>query len=283
MSCTIFDEPISTSSTAPSSQVQLTFDRFAISGMQVAIHQISVGNDEFHSESGRKLDSILQKLSMQTAQTDALVSSTSLLNEKMGQLNLSDTRGFKHSPERPLYDFDPAATDSKHKTSPADSTGMIQVRASCYRKTCRPWCSCCCHVRRSARSPDLVKGFIGSLFVGYSGVPLATQPCNERQCRRRSTLRFILSYQFPAWFWTRALFASFTTANVPGPEMLIRVQTKIPYASEIYQHCLNGNAESLQRLFQERAASPFDVDPDGLSLLHVRADRFRQPPSHAKY
>src|SRR2546421_10107962 len=22
---------------------------------------------------------------------------------------------------------------------------MIQVRASCYRKTCRPWCSCCCH------------------------------------------------------------------------------------------------------------------------------------------
>lgn len=251
--------------------------------MQVAIHQISVGNDEFQSESGRKLDSILQKLSTQMTQTDALVSSTSLLNEKMGQLNLSDTHGFKHSPQRPLDDFAPAATDSKHKTSPADSTGMIQIRASCYRKTCRPWCSCCCHARRSVRSPGLAKGFIGSLFVGYSGVPLVTQPCNERQCRRRSTPRFILSYQFPAWFWTRALFASFTTANVPGPEMLIRVQTKIPYASEIYQHCLNGNAESLQRLFQERAASPFDVDPDGLSLLHVRADRFCQTPSHTKY
>jgi hypothetical protein len=241
--------------------------------MQVAIHQISVGNDAFQSESGRKLDSILQKLSTQMTQTDALVSSTSLLNEKMGQLNLSDMHGFKHSPQQPQYDFDPAA---------ADSTGMIQVRASCYRKTCRPWCSCCCHIRRSVRSPGLVKGFIGSLFVGYSGVPLATQPCNERQCRRRSTLRFILSYQFPSWFWTRALFASFTTANVPGPEMLIRVQMKIPYASETYQHCLNGNAESLQRLFQERVASPFDVDQDGLSLLHVCADHFCPPPSHTK-
>lgn len=251
--------------------------------MQVAIHQISVGNDAFQSESGRKLDSILQNLSTQMTQTDALVSATSLLSEKMGQFNLMDPHSFNHSAQRPFYDFDPAATDSNDKTSPADSTGMIQVRASCYRKTCRPWCSCCCHVRRSVRSPGLVKGFMGSLFVGYSGVPLATQPCNERQCRRRSTLRFILSYQFPAWFWTRALFASFTTANVPGPEMLIRVQTKIPFASEIYQHCLNGNAESLQRLFQKRAASPFDVDPDGLSLLHVRADHFCYPPSRTRY
>jgi hypothetical protein len=248
--------------------------------MQIAIHQISVGNDEFQSESGRKLDSILQKLSTQMTQTDALVSSTLLLNEKMGQLNLSDTHDFKDSSQRlSLYNFDPAATDLKHKkTPPAESTGTIQVRASCYRKTCRPWCSCCCHVRRSLRSPGLVKGFIGSLFVGYSGVPLATQPCNERQCQRRSTVRFTLSYQFPAWFWTKALFASLTTANVPGPEMLIRVQTKIPYTSEIYQHCLTGNAESLQRLFQERAASPFDVDPDGISLLHVRADRLCVKP-----
>lgn len=55
-----------------------------------------------------------------------------------------------------------------------------------------------------------------------------------------------------------------------GPEMLLRVQTTIPYTSETYNHCLKGNVGSLQRLFGEGSASPFDVDPDGVSLLHVR-------------
>src|SRR5947209_11181070 len=69
-------------------QLELTIDRFAISGMQVAIHQISVGNDEFQSESGRKLNSILEKLSTQMTQTDAFISSNWLLNERMDWLNL---------------------------------------------------------------------------------------------------------------------------------------------------------------------------------------------------
>jgi ankyrin repeat protein len=61
-----------------------------------------------------------------------------------------------------------------------------------------------------------------------------------------------------------------------GPEMLLRVQTTIPYASETYNFCANGNVKALQRLFEEGLASPFDVDPRGVSLLHnaLRFDHY---------
>ena len=155
---------------------------------------------------------------------------------------------------------------------------MIQIRASCYRRTCRPWCSCLCHVRGSVRTPGIMKTFMGSLFLGYSGVPGITQPCNETQCRRRSSTRFILSYQFPEWFWTRALFASFVKSTMFGPEMLLRVQTTIPWASETYNFCVDGNVKGLQRLFEEGCASPFDVDPRGASLLLVSISLSTQLP-----
>lgn len=59
------------------------------------------------------------------------------------------------------------------------------------------------------------------------------------------------------------------SAALSGPEMLIRVTNTIPYACETYQHCVDGNVLGLRRLFEIGKASPFDLDPDGVSLLHV--------------
>ena len=171
------------------------------------------------------------------------------------------------SPQHQSTSGSPPPTYSERES--LDDVGMISIRAACYKPTCRPWCSCQCHIRRSVRTPEVVSGFLGSLFIGYSGVPVLTQSCSEKQCRRRSTLRVVASYQFPQWIWGRALFAAFATTRMTGPEMLIRVQNKIPYASETYQFCLNGRVSSLKRLFDGGLASPFDVDVDGMSLLHV--------------
>jgi ankyrin repeat protein len=122
-----------------------------------------------------------------------------------------------------------------------------------------------------------MKQFIGSLFVGYSGIPLITEACNEKQCRRRSTFRVIVNYQFPKWFWTRALFASVVNDVMAGPEMLLRVPRQVPFTSEAYQHCLNGDVTSLKLLFDAGKASPFDVDPDGTFLLNsaLRYDKYQ--------
>jgi hypothetical protein len=229
--------------------------------MQIAVQEISVGTTEFHTSSTEKMDKILYELSDHMTHLRDLNMKTSQFNEKLDRLSQGQTAD---SGQLPAY--------SEH-AQPSDlgrgDNSAIQLRASCYRKTCRPWCSCCCHVRRQVRTPGLAKSFIGSLFIGYSGVPIVTPPCNEKQCKKRSTSRIILSYQFPSWFWERSLFTSFMSAALSGPEMLIRVTNTIPYACETYQHCVDGNVLGLRRLFEIGKASPFDLDPDGVSLLNV--------------
>jgi hypothetical protein len=197
-----------------------------------------------------------------------LRSATMDLSEKIDSLAIGRSRIDTTTSSRPpsYNETDPLQDEPRTQQ---DASHFLQIRASCYRRTCRPWCSCRCHIRRELRTPGLAKKFIGSLFVGYSGIPMVTEPCNERQSRKRSSSRVIVSYQFPRWFWTRSLLASFVTANIAGPEMLIRVSNTIPYASETYQQCQTGNVHGLLRLFENGNASPFDLDPDGLSLLRV--------------
>jgi hypothetical protein len=244
--------------------------RSAISGMHVAVQEIAVGSAEFHTTSTEKMDQILYELSDHMTHIRDLNIKTSQVNEKLDWLGQKQKDSGSLSPPPPEYSE--CAQTINGNDSMRTENSAIQLRASCYRKTCRPWCSCCCHVRREVRTPGLAKSFIGSLFIGYTGVPVVTPPCNEKQCKKRSTSRIIVSYQFPGWFWERSLFTSFMTAALSGPEMLIRVTNTIPFACETYQHCLDGNVPGLRRLFELGKASPFDLDPAGISLLHVSVE-----------
>lgn len=173
-------------------------------------------------------------------------SKTSQLHEKFDRLVLSQSNASLSSMQLPAYPQQGPPYEKDYL--PGEDDGTIRMRASCYRKSCRPWCSCRCHIRRQIRAAGRADSFFGSLFIGYSGVPMITPPCNERQCRKRSSTRIILSYQFPKWFWSKSFFTSFLAATVAGPEMLIRVSSTIPFACETYQHCLNGNVMGLGRL-----------------------------------
>jgi ankyrin repeat protein len=241
--------------------------------MRITVQDVSIGLKECHSASIEKMDDILAKLSDHMMQTKELRSMTEDLVEKLAEANLSRT-GSQTSTRPPSY-HERYSMD-ENDPNPSENTKYLHVRASCYRKTCSPWCSCRCHIRRSFRTPELTKKFFGSLFVGYGGMPIITQPCNERQCRKPSSSKVVLSYQFPDWFWSRSLLLSFMTASAAGPELLIRIPNTIPYASETYQHCLDGNVAGLLRLFKKKIASPFDLDPKGVSLLSnaLRFDHF---------
>jgi hypothetical protein len=238
--------------------------------MHVTVQEIAVGSAEFHTTSTEKMDQILYELSDHMTHIRDLNIKTSQVNEKLDRLGQKQKESGSLSPPPPEYSECAQTINGNDSMRPENSA--IQLRASCYRKTCRPWCSCCCHVRREVRTPSLAKSFIGSLFIGYTGVPVVTPPCNEKQCKKRSTSRIIVSYQFPGWFWERSLFTSFMTAALSGPEMLIRVTNTIPFACETYQHCLDGNVPGLRRLFELGKASPFDLDPAGISLLHVSVE-----------
>ena len=225
--------------------------------MQFAVQEISVNLGQYHSASMDKMDEILLRMSEYSVQNPDVQSTT------------ADTAEDSTAIEKLPSDTPTSRPPSYRESDSTETSGSLRIRATCYRRSCRPWCSCRCHIRREVRTPSIAKKLIGSLFVGYSGIPAVTEPCNERQCSKRSSSRVIVSYQFPEWFWTRSLLVSFMSASMSGPEMLIRVSNTIPFASETYQHCLGGNVPGLKRLFETGCASPFDLDPEGLSLLRV--------------
>jgi ankyrin repeat protein len=243
--------------------------------MQLAIEDISLGIDKYQFTADNKLDEILIKLSDNMTQIQDLQMATTGLSEGLSgrtppQKELYSTVTSSGTAPPSYRENDRMEDTASWISSTSDMqkpTGPLAIRAACYRKSCRPWCSCRCHVRRELRTPGLAKKFLGSLFLGYSGIPVLVEPCNEKQCRKRSTSRINLSYQFPSWFWSQSLVASFTTAQPTGPELLIRISNTIPFASETYQYCSSGNERGLVRLFAAGKASPFDLDPDGLSLL----------------
>lgn len=241
-----------------------------ISRMRLSIEGISVGAQQFQSETSDKLDVVIAGLSHQAMFLEQTKASTPSLTTESRINELSTTGEVTELLNHP--------SDNYRGIVPLEQkTGGVSILTSCYRNSCRPWCSCRCHVKRSLRSPSnqMIKTFIRSLFVGYGGIPGMTPTCNEAMCKKRSTARLVLSYQFPAWFWTKNLFASFVANTLAGPELLLRVQNTIPWESRACQYCVIGEVMSLKRMFENGMASPFDVQQDSFSLLLLALQHHR--------
>jgi hypothetical protein len=80
-----------------------------------------------------------------------------------------------------------------------------------------------------------------SLFIGYCGVPIISQPCNEFHCKQRSVFRITVNYEFPQWLWTRVLFVSFLGTAAGGLEPILKIPKMIPWRSQTYQSTVLGD------------------------------------------
>lgn len=60
----------------------------------------------------------------------------------------------------------------------------ISLQTSILRPNrCRPLCSCCCHERKTRNLPKWLQLAVGSLLIGYCGIP-NSRPCNVQSCRK---------------------------------------------------------------------------------------------------
>ncbi|GIJ83297.1 hypothetical protein Asppvi_002116 [Aspergillus pseudoviridinutans] len=84
-------------------------------------------------------------------------------------------------------------------------------------------------------------------------------------CGTRKNRNF--SFRTPLLFVDKFWNLNITEIN-SGWNFGIRSYNVIPDNSAIIHHCQSGNIEEIQRLFDNRLASPFDCDEDGWSLLH---------------
>ncbi|KAK5207025.1 hypothetical protein LTR41_007092 [Exophiala xenobiotica] len=138
------------------------------------------------------------------------------------------------------------------------------------RPACTPWCSCVCHERHHLRTPQFLEQFVGSLFVGYSGLPRMTKPCNQASCHLRAQPMSTVTYFFPRWFVSKALSLVIATTPLAGPVVSLKVQRTVPGDAPIFNYAMTGDVERMKMLFLNGQASPHDVDfRSGVTPLHI--------------
>ena len=152
------------------------------------------------------------------------------------------------------------------------SVAAVGIRTTQFPRTsCTPWCSCICHRERRLRTPRMLEQFIGSLFIGYSGLPVFRPPCNERSCHLQAQPLTYVTYFFPRWFLSRMVTFMMTVTPLAGPVASLKVQRTVPGSADIFTYAKLGDVDNIRRLFENGSASPHDVHSEsGITPLHVR-------------
>lgn len=149
--------------------------------------------------------------------------------------------------------------------------GGIRLNAIRFRESkCLKWCSCQCHRTTAVQTPDIAKILIGSLFIGYNGIPSFAKRCSEKSCRRQSKPTLKVSYHFPTWLLNRMFQFAVSSTPLDGPRISIHMPRIVPDNSEVFVCAVRGNLAGMISLFERGVASPFDVGSGtGRTPLHV--------------
>lgn len=116
----------------------------------------------------------------------------------------------------------------------------------------------------------MLQSVLGSLFVGYAGLPVLTPSCSSRVCQGSSEGLLQVNYYFPQWFLARILSLVVKFQDAQTPEVSLRLLNVRSSCESIFQHALHGDAESMKFLLNNGKGSVLDVtDDSGHSPLHV--------------
>lgn len=138
------------------------------------------------------------------------------------------------------------------------------------RWACDTSCHCICHEAAHGRSPELLDRFLGILFWGYSGLPIARKRCDVASCRRRRGLSFGMSYYFPAWFVEKKIELTFRSMPLGAPQISIKMASIVSNGALLFKYTHNKDLAGIQSLFSQGLAAPSDAGHlDGCTALHV--------------
>lgn len=86
---------------------------------------------------------------------------------------------------------------------------------------------------------------------------------------RENTTTTSLCLGLPTWIYARR-FELHLMKTCQGWDQSLRSYRTVSYDAEVFHHCMAGNVTGLQGLFESGQASPFEMDPEGRTPLHVR-------------
>jgi hypothetical protein len=135
---------------------------------------------------------------------------------------------------------------------------------------CDSSCHCLCHETTHGRSPELLDRFLGILFWGYCGLPIARKRCDVAACRRRRGLKFAMSYYFPAWFVEKKIELTLRSMPLAGPQISIKMASIVSNGALLFKYTHNKDLVGIKSLFSQGLAAPSDAGHlDGCTALHV--------------
>ena len=140
------------------------------------------------------------------------------------------------------------------------SAAAVRISASMSRYSCKDNCACVCHRRQAWRTPRPLNKFLGTLFLGYTGIPYITPQCNSKECTQRSSAIALITYLFPSLLLARVLLLVFRFSSMNGLEFNLRVPRIVSSTARIWTLAWTGDIEGTKELFQHGLGSPFDVD-----------------------
>ena len=139
-----------------------------------------------------------------------------------------------------------------------------------FRSICSKVCSCSCHRYNRLASPQILANVVGALSIGFVGWPAFRQPCSERGCSAQTDAFVRIGYRFPPWILNRVIFALVSSTAMMGPSMFLGMLRVVPDDEKVFVYAEKGDIEGIKTLFSNGAASVYDVDSAGQSLLDVR-------------
>ncbi|KAM7193002.1 Ankyrin repeat-containing domain protein [Rhypophila sp. PSN 637] len=152
--------------------------------------------------------------------------------------------------------------------SPAPIQDSIGLRVRPHMTNCRPGCPCSCHMSQRSASPSILNSILGRLFIGYSGLPVVSQRCDDDECRGARSKQVSVEYWFPTSILSTIVRVQVGVALGGGPSLYLETLRRVPDASQCVSFAQTGNIAGLKYLFRNGLASPRDVSSSrGYTLL----------------
>ena len=148
--------------------------------------------------------------------------------------------------------------------SPIQQRRPQMVTFNCRRPiSCEGHCSCICHSnRRHYKSPGVLSKLVGSLFIGYYGLPVSISECDSKTCVNQVSRMLRVSYSFPTWFVSKTLNLVARNLFTSDPCFGLSLRNRVDIAAgvNIISSALRGDISTITKLLEGHKASLTDVE-----------------------
>ena len=147
---------------------------------------------------------------------------------------------------------------------------LIGIKAhSLQNQGCSSSCHCTCHDVYNFRSPHLLSGLLGTLFMGYSGRPIpGLKRCTE-DCLAQTPFRTYVHYIFPTRFVQKALTITLLSLFRAEIGLSLTMSGIIVPGAEISRAILSDDVHRLKHFMKNGLVLPNDRSANGSSILYV--------------